>query len=143
MFQKLTKLLYVFIFDDSTGHQISTCNNNNNDVLLLFLQDLYSQHYEAAGVMFASCPNFNHHYTEDAVNNNGLEWIRFLNEVLSDYDDLLNEQRFKTVVKIKTVASTYMAASGINLEKPVPEVTRLSIYISRYISIYIYLYIYI
>lgn len=72
--------------------------------------------------MFASCPNFNTHYTEDAVNNNGLEWIRFLNEVLSDYDDLLNEPRFKTVIKIKTVGSTYMAASGINLEKPITKV---------------------
>ena len=72
--------------------------------------------------MFASCPNFNDHYSEDAINNNGLEWMRFLNEVLSDYDDLLNESRFQRVIKIKTIGPTYMAASGINVEEQFSEV---------------------
>ena len=45
-------------------------------------------------MLFASCPNFTDHYSEDAINNNGLEWMRFLNEILSDYDDLLNDPRF-------------------------------------------------
>ena len=44
--------------------------------------------------MFASCPNFTDHYSEDTINKNGLEWMRFLNEILSDYDDLLNDPRF-------------------------------------------------
>ena len=59
-----------------------------------FLQELYSHYYNRAAVMFASCPNFTDHYSEDTINNNGLEWMRFLNEILSDYDDLLNDPRF-------------------------------------------------
>lgn len=73
--------------------------------------------------MFASCPNFNDHYTEDAINNNGLEWMRFLNEVLSDYDELLSDPKFKYVVKIKTIGPTFMAASGINMDTPVSKVS--------------------
>lgn len=79
------------------------------------LQELYSHGYDEVGVMFASCPNFNDFYNEDAVNNNGLECIRFMNEILSDYDDLLQEHRFKSITKIKSIGSTYMAASGINI----------------------------
>ncbi|CAL1547594.1 unnamed protein product [Lymnaea stagnalis] len=44
---------------------------------------------------------------------NGLECLGFLNEIISDYDELLNLSRFATVVKIKTVGPTYMAASGM------------------------------
>jgi adenylate cyclase 3 len=88
----------------------------------MFFQELYSQAYDEVGVLFAACPNFYDHYTEDTVNNNGMEWMRFLNEILSDYDDLLNEPRFRNIIKIKTIGPTYMAASGMNLEKPVSEV---------------------
>ena len=63
--------------------------------------------------MFAACPNFNDFYTESPVNNNGLECIRVLNEILSDYDDLLRDARFTHITKIKTIGSTYMAASGM------------------------------
>ena len=38
--------------------------------------------------MFAACPNFNDYYSEDSINNNGLEWMRFLNEIISDYDEV-------------------------------------------------------
>ncbi|XP_013418090.1 adenylate cyclase type 3-like [Lingula anatina] len=79
--------------------------------------ELYSQAYEHTAVIFAACPNFNDFYSEDAVNNNGLECFRFLNEIISDYDELLNEPRFSDIIKIKTVGSTYMAASGINHAK--------------------------
>ncbi len=72
--------------------------------------------------MFAAIPNFNDFYTEDTVNNNGLECIRVLNEILSDFDDLLDESRFRKITKIKTIGSTYMAASGINDEMKRDEV---------------------
>ncbi|RUS87759.1 hypothetical protein EGW08_004505, partial [Elysia chlorotica] len=75
--------------------------------------ELYSQAYDEVGVMFAACPNFNSFYNESAVNNNGLECLRFLNEIISDYDELLNQAKFSSIVKIKTVGSTYMAASGM------------------------------
>ncbi|PVD32544.1 hypothetical protein C0Q70_07985 [Pomacea canaliculata] len=77
--------------------------------------DLYSNSYDEAGVMFAACPNFTDFYNESSVNNNGLECLRFLNEIISDYDELLQSSRFESIVKIKTAGSTYMAASGMEL----------------------------
>lgn len=68
---------------------------------------LYSQSYDEVGVLFASMPNFSGEfkkfewlytfirknfifcidfYSEDTVNNQGLECLRFLNEVISDFD---------------------------------------------------------
>ncbi|XP_072175471.1 adenylate cyclase type 3-like [Diadema setosum] len=76
-------------------------------------EELYAQSYTEAGVMFASMPNFSDFYSEDAINNQGTECLRFLNEIISDFDDLLNEPRFKNISKIKTINSTYMAASGM------------------------------
>ncbi|XP_035213783.1 adenylate cyclase type 3-like [Stegodyphus dumicola] len=76
-------------------------------------EELYSKSYEAVGVLFAAMPNFSDFYTEDSVNNQGLECLRFLNEVISDYDALLDQERFKAIIKIKTIGSTYMAASGL------------------------------
>ena len=66
--------------------------------------------------MFAAMPNFSDFYTEESVNNQGLECLRFLNEVISDYDALLEQARFKDIIKIKTIGPTYMAASGLNDE---------------------------
>lgn len=76
-------------------------------------EELYSKSYEAVGVLFAAMPNFSDFYSEESVNNQGLECLRFLNEVISDYDALLDQDRFKNIIKIKTMGSTYMAASGL------------------------------
>ncbi|XP_021189256.3 adenylate cyclase type 8 [Helicoverpa armigera] len=78
-------------------------------------RDLYSQSYAEVGVLFASMPNFSEFYSEETVNNQGLECLRFLNEVISDFDLLLEDSKFsKDIIKIKTISSTYMAASGLN-----------------------------
>lgn len=77
-------------------------------------EELYSKSYDAVGVLFAAMPNFSDFYTEESVNNQGLECLRFLNEVISDYDALLEQSRFKDIIKIKTIGSTYMTASGLN-----------------------------
>ncbi|XP_013181061.1 PREDICTED: adenylate cyclase type 3 [Papilio xuthus] len=78
-------------------------------------RDLYSQSYAEVGVLFASMPNFSEFYSEETVNNQGLECLRFLNEVISDFDLLLENSKFsKDIIKIKTISSTYMAASGLN-----------------------------
>ncbi|XP_072936989.1 adenylate cyclase type 3-like [Epargyreus clarus] len=78
-------------------------------------RDLYSQSYAEVGVLFASMPNFSEFYSEETVNNQGLECLRFLNEVISDFDLLLEDPQFsKDIIKIKTISSTYMAASGLN-----------------------------
>lgn len=47
---------------------------------------MYSKSYAEVGVLFASMPNFSDFYTEESVNNQGLECLRFLNEVISDFD---------------------------------------------------------
>jgi len=77
-------------------------------------EELYSQSYAEVGVLFASMPNFSDFYSEETVNNQGLECLRFLNEVISDFDALLEQPRYQDIIKIKTIGSTYMAASGLN-----------------------------
>lgn len=76
-------------------------------------EELYSQSYDEIGVMFASIPNFSDFYTEESINNGGIECLRFLNEIISDFDALLDEPQFRCITKIKTIGSTYMAASGV------------------------------
>ena len=44
----------------------------------------------------------------------GTEWVRFLNELICDFDDILNHPKYSCVEKIKTISSTYMAASNLN-----------------------------
>ncbi|XP_034943359.1 adenylyl cyclase 78C isoform X2 [Chelonus insularis] len=75
-------------------------------------EELYSQSRDKVGVMFASIPNFTEFYSEDV--NKGMECIRLLNEIIADFDELLDEAPFQCIEKIKTVGATYMAASGLN-----------------------------
>ncbi|KAK1152902.1 adenylate cyclase type 2-like [Acipenser oxyrinchus oxyrinchus] len=77
-------------------------------------EDLYSQSYECVCVMFASIPDFKVFYSESDVNREGLECLRLLNEIISDFDELLSKPKFSGVEKIKTICSTYMAATGLN-----------------------------
>ncbi|XP_023141620.2 adenylate cyclase type 3-like [Amphiprion ocellaris] len=79
-------------------------------------EELYSQSYEEIGVMFASIPNFSDFYTEESINNGGIECLRILNEIISDFDSLLDRDEFRCITKIKTIGSTYMAASGLTPE---------------------------
>ncbi|XP_056621161.1 adenylate cyclase type 3-like isoform X2 [Triplophysa dalaica] len=79
-------------------------------------EELYSQSYDEVGVMFASIPNFSDFYTEESINNGGLECLRILNEIISDFDSLLDRSEFRHITKIKTIGSTYMAASGVTPE---------------------------
>lgn len=58
---------------------LSTRNSRHHD-------DLYSQSYSEVGVLFASMPNYTDFYSEETINNQGLECLRFLNEVISDFD---------------------------------------------------------
>lgn len=76
-------------------------------------QDLYSQSYDCVCVMFASVPQFKEFYNETSVNKDGLECLRFLNEIIADFDELLSKPKFSLVEKIKTIGSTYMAAAGL------------------------------
>uniref|UniRef100_A0A7N8YKH0 Adenylate cyclase type 2 n=1 Tax=Mastacembelus armatus TaxID=205130 RepID=A0A7N8YKH0_9TELE len=86
-------------------------------------EDLYHQSYESVCVMFASIPDFKEFYTESDVNKEGLECLRLLNEIIADFDELLSKLKFSGVEKIKTIGSTYMAATGLNMT-PGPESTQ-------------------
>uniref|UniRef100_A0AAY4E2Y4 Adenylate cyclase type 2 n=1 Tax=Denticeps clupeoides TaxID=299321 RepID=A0AAY4E2Y4_9TELE len=86
-------------------------------------EDLYHQSYDVVCVMFASIPDFKEFYTESDVNKEGLECLRLLNEIIADFDELLSKPKFSGVEKIKTIGSTYMAATGLNVT-PGPEGTQ-------------------
>lgn len=75
-------------------------------------EQLYAKMHENCGVMFASIPNFRDFYSEDI--ENGKACIRILNEIICDFDSLLEDPDFLTVEKIKTMGASYMAASGLN-----------------------------
>lgn len=76
--------------------------------------DLYSNTHRLCGVLFASIPNFQDFYSEDI--ENGKACIRVLNEIICDFDGLLEDPRFVCVEKIKTIGSCYMAASGLCMD---------------------------
>jgi len=62
-------------------------------LLLLFsllLQAFFGEQYNNVGVMFVAIPHFRTFYTEDDINNGGLECIRFLNEIISDFDEVIS-----------------------------------------------------
>ena len=50
----------------------------------------------------------------DETFEGGREFLRVLNELISDFDEILDRKEFRNVEKIKTIGSTFMAASGIN-----------------------------
>lgn len=54
-------------------------------------QDLYSQSYDCVCVMFASVPQFKEFYSESSANRDGLECLRFLNEIIADFDEVWGE----------------------------------------------------
>ena len=82
------------------------------------MQELYYDYHPEAGVMFASISGFFAEYYEELdVNKQGIECIRLLNEIVADFDQLLTEERFHCIEKIKTIGSTYMVASGVNQKK--------------------------
>lgn len=78
----------------------------------IFLQELYHEQCESVCVMFASIPNFSEFYVELEGNNEGVECLRLLNEIIADFDEILAEEPFKYIEKIKSTGATYMAASG-------------------------------
>ncbi|KAL0127541.1 hypothetical protein PUN28_003069 [Cardiocondyla obscurior] len=72
----------------------------------------YSQNHKSVGIIFASIVNFNELYDESYLG--GKEYLRVLNELIGDFDELLERSEYANVEKIKTIGSTFMAASGLN-----------------------------
>ncbi|XP_059621799.1 adenylate cyclase type 6 [Phlebotomus argentipes] len=77
------------------------------------IDELYHEQCESVCVLFASIPNFSEFYVELEANNEGVECLRLLNEIIADFDELLGEERFRYIEKIKSTGATYMAASGL------------------------------
>ena len=72
----------------------------------------FSQNHDCVGVLFASIVNFNEYYQQRGETE---ESYRVLNRIVSKFDSLLDLPHFQSIEKIKTIGSTYMAASGLNL----------------------------
>ncbi|KAK6739560.1 hypothetical protein RB195_008202 [Necator americanus] len=76
-------------------------------------KDLYHEARDFACIIFITITDFSKFYMELDANNEGVECLRLLNEIISDFDDLLDRDEFKCIEKIKTISTTYMAASGL------------------------------
>ena len=78
----------------------------------------FSQNHECVGVMFASIVNFREFLLDSR--NDDEQVLRLLNQIITEFDTLLDMPRFSNIEKIKTIGSTYMAASGLNLPPDQP-----------------------
>ncbi len=72
----------------------------------------YCKNHQDVGVIFAKVVNFDEFYDESF--EGGREYLRVLNELIGDMEDLFDDPKFKDVEKIKTIGSCLMAASGLN-----------------------------
>uniref|UniRef100_A0A8C8DPF6 Adenylate cyclase type 6 n=1 Tax=Oryzias sinensis TaxID=183150 RepID=A0A8C8DPF6_9TELE len=99
------RLLHNILPKDVAAHFLARERRND---------ELYYQSCECVAVMFASISNFSEFYVELEANNEGVECLRLLNEIIADFDEIISEERFLQLEKIKTIGSTYMAASGLN-----------------------------
>lgn len=75
--------------------------------------EVYSESYNDIAVLFASIPNYAEFYSESDINDDGLKCLLLLNEILCDFDKVVASKAFQRIEKIKTIGSTYMAASGL------------------------------
>ena len=76
----------------------------------------FSKNHECVGVLFASIENLHDfRMLEDNSQEGEEEYskIRLLSEIITHFDHQLNRKEFSGIEKIKTIGSTYMAASGL------------------------------
>lgn len=74
----------------------------------------YSRNHPCVGVLFASLINFHVMYEEQY--EGGKFYARILNEFYGDIEELFLDKRFAKIEKIKTIGSTFMAASGLQAD---------------------------
>lgn len=72
----------------------------------------YCKNHKDVGVIFAKVVNYDDFYDESF--EGGKEYLRVLNEMIGDFEDLFDNPKYKDVEKIKTIGSCLMAASGLN-----------------------------
>ncbi|XP_065886493.1 adenylate cyclase type 9-like isoform X2 [Dysidea avara] len=90
----------------------------------------FSKDHDCVGVIFASIENLHSFVTQDDVTSLNEEEsvckIRLLSEIVSHFDNLLSRKDFGGIEKIKTIGSTYMAASGLlEIDERRPSVAHL------------------
>ena len=56
------------------------------------MQELYHEQCDSGCIIFASIPNFSEFYVELESNNEGVECLRLLNEIIADFDEILEEE---------------------------------------------------
>lgn len=104
----IISFLLIFLYAPPPSRTIHTSPPNKTAQ-----QDLYHKSYDRIGVVFATVSNFSDFYDENQSNNHGLECLRLLNEIICDFDSILDLDQFRAVDKIKTIGATYMAAIGL------------------------------
>ena len=67
------------------------------------MKELYCKDHENVGVMFAAIQGFDDFYSEDEVNNQGLECLRLLNEIFSDFDEVCSVCSIETYICIRHI----------------------------------------
>ena len=53
---------------------------------------MYHEQCDSGCIIFASIPNFSEFYVELESNNEGVECLRLLNEIIADFDEILEEE---------------------------------------------------
>ena len=51
---------------------------------------LYHESYDSCAVMFASIPNYSQFYSENYMNEEGLNCLKLLNEIILNFDQVFN-----------------------------------------------------
>uniref|UniRef100_A0A914N1K0 adenylate cyclase n=1 Tax=Meloidogyne incognita TaxID=6306 RepID=A0A914N1K0_MELIC len=104
LMQDINRLLIDNILPPTVAHKFLSHDRNTDE--------LYARDHDNVCVMFASIPNFKEYWSE-CDHTRKLECLRLLNEIVCEFDKLLSKPKFSCIEKIKTVASTYMAAAGL------------------------------
>ncbi|ERL85084.1 hypothetical protein D910_02506 [Dendroctonus ponderosae] len=84
-------------------HFLNTEKNND---------ELYHEQCDFVCIMFASIPNFSEFYVELEGNNEGVECLRLLNEIIADFDEILSEDQFRYIEKIKSLTQSTCDMQG-------------------------------
>ena len=100
------------------------------NTIIFFLQELYSERYENIAVMFASIPNYKEFYDESDVNKQGLECLRLLNEIICDFDKVINGKKLKQHIE-RTSQIISLVSFHINQEIETNFISHCIHYISK------------
>ncbi|XP_022648583.1 Ca(2+)/calmodulin-responsive adenylate cyclase-like isoform X3 [Varroa destructor] len=76
-------------------------------------KDLYYKDYHMVGVLFARISNFAEFRIKQERADLGFDCLQFLNEIIAEFDKLLDWDHFQAIEKIKTMGAAYMCVVGL------------------------------